>query len=177
MRLLIAAIALLISWPALADPCPDFLNHDLRKLHSRDSVNLCELAQGKPVLAVNTASHCGFTGQFEGLEALHQRFKDRGLVVVGFASNDFRQEARDEAEAAAVCFINFGVTFTMIAPSAVTGRDANPVFQEINRQSQAPRWNFSKYLLNADGQVVESFPSQVRPDDPRVIAAIERVLP
>ena len=177
MRPLIAAIALLISWPALADQCPDFLNHDLRKLHSRDSVNLCELTQGKPVLAVNTASHCGFTGQFEGLEALHQRFKDRGLVVVGFASNDFRQEARDEAEAAAVCFINFGVTFTMIAPSAVTGRDANPVFQEINRQSQAPRWNFSKYLLNAEGQVVESFPSQVRPDDPRVIAAIERVLP
>ncbi|MCH8499404.1 MAG: glutathione peroxidase [Marinobacter sp.] len=177
MRLIIAAIALFMSWPALAGECPDFLSHDLRKLHSRDSVNLCELSRGKPVLAVNTASHCGFTRQFEGLEAVHQRFKDRGLVVVGFASNDFRQEARDEAEAAAVCFINFGVTFTMIAPSAVTGRDANPVFQEINRQSQAPRWNFSKYLINAEGEVVESFPSQVRPDDPRVIAAIERVLP
>ena len=85
--------------PAVARDCPDFLDHEQRKLHSRDSVNLCEVAAGKPMLVVNTASRCGYTGQFEGLEALHQRYKDRGLTVVGFASDDFRQEADSEEEA------------------------------------------------------------------------------
>ncbi len=156
--------------------CPAFLDHEQRKLHSRDSVNLCELAGGKPMLVVNTASRCGYTGQFEGLEALHQQYEAKGLVVVGFASDDFRQEADSEEEAANVCFINFGVTFTMIAPGPVTGTDANPVFRELNRQSQPPRWNFTKYVVNRDGEVVQRFPSQVRPEDPQLIEAVESVL-
>lgn len=173
---LLLLMALFVSMPVLAQECPVFLDHEQRKLHSRDSVNLCDLAAGKPLLVVNTASRCGYTGQFEGLEALHQRYADKGLVVVGFASDDFRQEADSEEEAANVCFVNFGVTFTMIAPGPVTGADANPVFRELNRQSQPPRWNFTKYVVNRDGDVVASFPSRVRPDDPQLIEAVESVL-
>jgi len=176
------SVALVLLWgatPAVADEtagCPAFLNHDLPKLHSSESVNLCELAAGKPMLVVNTASFCGFTNQFKGLEQLHQRYGKEGLVVVGFASNDFRQEADTEEEAATICFVNFGVTFTMIAPGSVTGADATPVFAHINQQSQPPRWNFTKYLLNDRGQVVESFLSSVRPSDKQVTQAVESVL-
>ncbi|MCL7942410.1 glutathione peroxidase [Marinobacter sp. ATCH36] len=161
---------------AVAAECPAFLNHDLRKLHSSDSVNLCDVASGKPMLVVNTASRCGYTGQFEGLEALHREYSDKGLVVVGFASDDFRQEAATEEEAANVCFKNFGVTFTMIAPTAVTGNDANPVFKAINSQSSQPNWNFHKYVLNARGEVVEAFPSRVKPDASELRSAVERVV-
>lgn len=161
---------------ALADSCPAFLDNEQRKLHSTETVNLCDLAAGKPMLVVNTASRCGYTGQFEGLEALHKQYLEDGLVVVGFASDDFRQEADSEAEAATVCFKNFGVTFTMIAPGPVTGSDANPVFRAINEQSQPPRWNFTKYLIDRSGTVVQSFPSRVRPGDPELIDAVESVL-
>lgn len=172
-----ALVAGLLGAPvAVADNCPAFLDHELRKLHSTDTVNLCDLAAGKPMLVVNTASRCGYTGQFEGLEALHKQYSKEGLVVVGFASDDFRQEADSEAEAATVCFKNFGVTFTMIAPGAVTGADANPVFRAINEQSQPPRWNFTKYVIDRSGTVVDSFPSRVRPEDPELINAVESVL-
>jgi len=172
-----ALVAGLMGAPAaLAESCPAFLDHEQRKLHSTDTVNLCELAAGKPMLVVNTASRCGYTGQFEGLEALHKQYSKDGLVVVGFASDDFRQEADSEAEAATVCFKNFGVTFTMIAPGAVTGSEANPVFRAINEQSQPPRWNFTKYVIDRSGTVVESFPSRVRPQDQELIDAVESVL-
>lgn len=154
--------------------CPDFLNHDMRKLHSREQVNLCQVQNDRPMLIINTASHCGYTGQFKGLEALHQRYGD-DLAVVGFASNDFRQEARDEAAAAEVCYVNYGVTFTMIAPSSVRGDDANPVFRELARQTQAPDWNFNKYLVDRDGKVTH-FGSNTAPDDKVLTAAIESAL-
>ena len=176
MRALIAMIFMLTSASVMAAECPAFLNHDLRKLHSSDSVNLCDLAAGKPMLVVNTASRCGYTGQFEGLEALHKEYSDKGLVVVGFASDDFRQEAATEEEAANVCFVNFGVSFTMIAPTAVTGSDANPVFRSINSQSTQPRWNFHKYVLNARGEVVDAFPSRVKPEAPELRSAIDQVV-
>lgn len=176
-RCLVALSAgLLFSAQVFGSECPSFLDQEYRKLHSSESVNLCDQAAGKPLLVVNTASHCGFTGQFAGLETLHQTYRDQGLVVVGFASNDFRQEAASEEKAAEVCFVNFGVTFTMIAPGPVTGDSANPVFQAINQQSQSPRWNFTKYLLNAQGQVVNSFGSRVAPDDPELRKAIESLL-
>lgn len=181
VAMLVAGLLASVGSGAVADDsarasCPAFLDHDLRKLHSADSVNLCELAAGKPILVVNTASHCGFTGQFEGLQALHETYRDRGLVIVGFASNDFRQEAATEKEAASVCFKNFGVEFTMIAPGPVTGAEATPVFAHINDQSTPPRWNFSKYLLDRDGQVLKAFPSSVGPSDPNLVQAIESVL-
>lgn len=119
------------------------------------------------------ASFCGFTNQFAGLEKLHQRYAKEGLVVVGFASNDFHQEAETEAEAATICFKNFGVTFIMIAPGPVTGEGATPVFAHINRQSSPPRWNFTKYLLNDQGKVVNSCSSGVRPGDRQITQAVE----
>lgn len=173
--LLISSLMFSVSAQA-AESCPEFLDYELPKLHSNETVNLCKVANGKPLLIVNTASHCGYTRQFEGLEALHQKHQESGLMVVGFASNDFNQEAKDEAEAERVCRENFGVTFTMIAPSFVTGQKANPVFQEINQQSEEPAWNFSKYLINADGKVVAAFPSKVKPSDKQVTEAIESLL-
>lgn len=159
-----------------AQPCPAFLDHDFRKLHSSQSVNLCKAYAGKPMLIVNTASHCGFTPQFKGLEAIHSKYKDRGLVVVGFSSDDFNQEAKDEAEAADTCFLNYGVTFTMLAPQHVKGPDANPVFQELARQTQAPAWNFNKYLVLPDGKVSQYFDSKVTPDSQQFGEAVEKIL-
>lgn len=166
-------MGLLVSGSVSANQCPEFLNYDLPKLHSNDTINLCDVAAGKPMLIVNTASHCGFTRQFGGLETLHKTYQDRGLVVVGFASNDFNQEAKTEEDAAKVCFENFGVSFTMIAPSYVTGKRANPVFQEINSQQQQPGWNFTKYLVDSKGKVVKRYSSLTSPDDDELIADIE----
>ena len=156
--------------------CPEYLDHSMRKLHSSEQVNLCEVAAGKPLLIVNTASHCGYTPQFKGLEALYQKYRESGLVVVGFASNDFRQEAKDEASAADVCYVNYGVTFTMVAPSHVKGEDANPVFRELAKQSRTPGWNFNKYVVDGDGKVVQHFDSNTRPDSPVLQSAIESAL-
>lgn len=105
-----AAFAVLCA-PAFADQGDRLFDHALRRLHSDEVVRLAERFGGQPVLVVNTASHCGFTGQFEALEAVHRKYKARGLKVAGFPSNDFRQEAKDEAKTAEVCFENFGVTF------------------------------------------------------------------
>lgn len=168
--------ALCAASPAFAG-CPAFLDHELRKLHSSDVVNLCEVSAGKPLLIVNTASHCGYTPQFKGLEALFQKYRGEGLTVVGFASDDFRQEAKDEEKAAEVCYVNYGVTFTMLAPTHVRGDEANPVFVELARQSEAPGWNFNKYLVDAEGVVVAHFGSSVAPDSPELQQAIEGVLP
>ena len=170
------AVLILAAPAALGADCPAFLNHDFKKLRSSQSINLCTEYAGKPLLIVNTASHCGYTPQFKGLEALHQKYKARGLVVVGFPSDDFKQEAKDEAETADVCYVNYGVTFTMLSPSAVTGSAANPVFQALARRSDPPSWNFNKYLVGADGKVVEHFDSGVRPDSVELQQAIEQLL-
>ena len=151
-------------------------DHALRRLHADEVVRLADRFAGQPVLVVNTASHCGFTRQFRELEAIHQKYKDRGLKVAGFPSDDFRQEADDEAKTAEVCFENFGVTFDMFAPIPVTGDKAHPLFREIARQSAAPEWNFHKYLIDRNGRVVATFPSRVNPDAPEVQSAIEKIL-
>lgn len=159
-----------------AAACPDWLNTERRQLHSDNQVDLCSLTENKPVLIINTASRCGFTPQFKGLEQLHQQYADQGLVVLGFPSNDFRQEARDEQKTAQVCYINYGVTFTMLAPVQVTGEQADPIFAQLARVSQAPRWNFNKYLVSADGQRIQHFSSSTKPNDPQLIGAIEQAL-
>lgn len=156
--------------------CPEYMQGEYRKLHSKDSVNICELMENKTVLVVNTASHCGFTSQFKELEALHKKYKDKGLVVVGFASDDFKQEDADEEKAAEICYLNYGVSFTMLAPTHVTGEEANPLFKALAEQAQQPKWNFNKYLLGKDGQLVEYFGSLTKPDSPKLAAAIEAQL-
>lgn len=156
--------------------CEGPLNGEQRMLRSTDTANLCELTQNKVTLVVNTASQCGFTGQFEGLEALYQEYKDQGLTVIGFPSDSFRQEHADEDDIAEVCFANFGVTFPMMSVSPVTGRNANPVFARLTAEKGPPGWNFHKYLVGRDGQVIEAFSSRVRPTDDRIKAAVEAAL-
>jgi glutathione peroxidase len=173
--LTVTALLLASSVTRAAD-CPAFLDHEFSKLHSSQSVNLCETVAGHPLLIVNTASHCGFTPQFRGLEALHRKYQARGLVVVGFPSDDFNQEAKDEAKTADICYVNYGVTFTMLAPSAVTGKEANSVFRELNRRAGEPSWNFNKYLVSADGKSVQRFESDVTPDSPQLTRAVEQML-
>lgn len=170
--------ALLLGQPLLAaEPNTAALfNHQLPRLHSSETLDMQPFA-GHPMLIINTASFCGFTGQFAGLEALHQQYKAQGLKVVGFPSNDFRQEASDEAKTAEVCFINYGVSFDMAQPVKVTGKEAHPIFQEIARQSdKPPRWNFYKYVLDKEGRVTAVFSTLTKPDDPELQAAIKAVL-
>lgn len=156
--------------------CPDYMQHNMRQLHSQNEVNLCQLLEQKTVLVVNTASHCGFTPQFKGLEQLHQTYADKGLVVVGFASDDFFQEDKDESKAADICYQNYGVTFTMLAPTSVRGKDANPVFKMLNETVGSPRWNFTKYLIDKEGEVVSRFGTRIEPNDPKLLKAIESLL-
>lgn len=178
VRPLIALLALALPMtPVLANDCPAVLQHELPKLRSKETVDLCGQFQGKALVVVNTASHCGFTGQFKGLEALYQRYKDEGLEVLGVPSDDFFQEANDEAETAEVCYVNYGVTFTMTQTQPVRGQDATPLFRELAEQAgAAPRWNFYKYVVDREGRVVAHFSSKVKPDDPRLIAAVEKAL-
>ena len=147
-----------------ATQCPAFLNQDFKRLHSSETVNLCELYSGKPMLLVNTASHCGFTKQFKPLEALYQKYKDQGFQIVGFASDDFNQEAKSEEEAAGICYKNYGVTFTMLAPTKVKGDEANSVFSYLaDKSGEQPSWNFNKYFVSADGSKVLHFGSREKP--------------
>ena len=165
----------LVSAGALA-ACPPLLDHSFRKLHSSEEISLCAAAEARALLVVNTASHCGFTPQFKSLEALHQARSADGLVIVGFPSDDFNQEAASEAETAKVCYVNNGVSFTMTAPIGVRGEGAHPLFAELAERTEAPGWNFNKYLVDpATGEVLH-FQSRVAPDDPALLGEIDRLL-
>ena len=132
---------------------------------------------GKVVLVVNTASFCGFTGQYKGLEDLYARYKDRGLVVLGFPSNDFSQETGSNQQIAEFCENTFGVKFPMFAKSSVKGAEASPLFRQLTQLSgTAPRWNFHKYLLGRDGQLVDQYSSLTAPDSKALVRAIEQQL-
>ncbi|MFK3870953.1 MULTISPECIES: glutathione peroxidase [Pseudoalteromonas] len=155
--------------------CDDFTNVTMRKLRSKESINLCQF-KNKPLLIVNTASNCGFTPQFEGLEALYQKYQDQGLVILGFPSDDFFQEEDDEKATAKVCFVNYGVTFPMFATSEVRGSDANAIFKHLNAQTSSPNWNFYKYLVSADRKQVERFNSKTKPDSDKLVKAIEQAI-
>ncbi len=156
--------------------CADWQAHEVGKLHSSQMLNLCELMGKRPVLIVNTASHCGFTGQFKGLEALYQRYEKQGLVVVGVPSDSFNQEADNAAETAEVCYKNYGVSFPMTQVLPVRGEEAHAMFKHLSTQQQAPQWNFNKYLVDQKGHVVAHFPSHVTPQDARLRNAIEKLL-
>jgi glutathione peroxidase len=159
-----------------AAECPELLQGSLPKLRAKESIDLCQRFAGKPLVVVNTASFCGFAPQFKGLEALYQRYKDQGLEVVGVPSNDFKQESKDGAETAKVCYVNYGVTFTMTEPQKVRGADATHLFKVLVEQSSSPKWNFYKYVVDRQGKVIANFSSLTKPDNPEFIEAVEQAL-
>ena len=136
--------------------------------------------RGKVLLVVNTASQCGFTPQYEGLEKLYQTYKDQGLVILGVPSNDFGgQEPGSSDEIAHFCKLNYGVSFPIAAKEIVSGDEAHPFYKWAREQKGfmgSPKWNFHKYLINRQGDLVDYFHSTTRPDDTKVIAEIERLL-
>ncbi|WP_372748525.1 glutathione peroxidase [Litorivivens sp.] len=169
-------LSLLVGSLARAD-CTGLLDYQHPLLRSDQRVSFCERFTGKVLLVVNTASRCGFTPQFEGLEALYQTYREQGLEIVGFPSNDFRQEYAAAEQTAKVCYVNYGVTFTMLESSSVTGTEANGFFRSlIGGGAAEPRWNFYKYLIDRNGQFVKSFPSQVRPTSPELVEALKPLL-
>ncbi len=157
--------------------CPAILKQNFKRLQDDAPQDLCQYA-GKVVLVVNTASYCGFTKQYEGLEKLYAKYGGRGLVVLGFPSNDFgKQEPGNAKEIADFCFNTYGVKFPMFAKSSVTGPEANPLHASLTKATgQAPKWNFTKYLIGRDGKVLEYFPSKVTPEDPALVGKIEQAL-
>ncbi len=154
------------------------LDQDYRALAGKMPVNLKQNYGGDVILVVNTASKCGFTPQYEGLEALQQKYAARGFTVLGFPSNDFKgQEPGEEAQIKEFCTLTYGVKFPMFEKVHVIGADATPLYRQLAQATGvAPGWNFHKYLIARDGTVVANFPSKVKPDDAELVAAIEREL-
>jgi len=176
-RFLAACLLLVAPFAAQAQtPCPAVLQHSFPRLQDEAPQSLCQYA-GRVVLVVNTASYCGFTPQYKGLEALHARYKDRGLVVLGFPSNDFKQEKASNKEIAEFCESTFGVKFPMFGASSVRGEAANPLFKQLAVQSgTTPKWNFYKFLITRSGAVVASWASTTGPDDRALVQEIEKQL-
>ncbi|WDJ96610.1 glutathione peroxidase [Xanthomonas campestris pv. incanae] len=176
-RLLVLVFAGLFSTAAVAAGT-SVLDLDYRPLAGKAPINLNRSYGGKVVMVVNTASKCGFTPQYEGLEALNQRFGSRGFTVLGFPSNDFQgQEPGSEKQIQEFCTLTYGVKFPMFEKVHVLGAQATPLYQRLTRETGvAPGWNFHKYLIGRNGHVVAQFPSKVKPDDAQVLAAIEREL-
>ena len=156
--------------------CVPLLDHTVPRLQDDAPQSLCQYS-GKVLLIVNTASFCGYTPQYEGLEALQKRYGARGLVVMGFPSNDFNQEPKGNKEIADFCFDTYGVKFPMFAKTTVVGDKAHPIYKQLTAATgQPPRWNFHKYLVDRKGQVVASLPSKVEPNDKELIQRIEKLL-
>jgi len=153
--------------------CPSLLDRKMDTILEK-SQSLCEYA-GKVVLVVNTASECGYTPQYEGLEALYRKYRDRGLVVLGFPSNDFGgQEPGSNKDIAAFCVNQYAIDFPMFAKTELK---KNALFADLAKATGAsPRWNFHKYLIDRDGKQVLSFDTRVSPDDPKLVGAIEKLL-
>jgi len=176
---LLAALTLYfaITLPAAAQSCPPLLQHSFPVLQDGKPQSLCQW-QGKVLLVVNTASFCGYTSQYDGLEKLYARLKDRGLVVVGFPSNDFGgQEPGGNQEIAEFCRLTYGVQFPMFAKATVVGDKVSPFYAQLAKESgTAPQWNFHKYLIDRSGRQVVSFDTRVRPDDKALLAKIETFL-
>ncbi len=162
--------------PATTAACPALLNQQYLRLQDEKPQSLCQYA-GKVVLVVNTASYCGYTPQYKGLEDLHGKYRERGLVVLGFPSNDFEQEKASNKEIAEFCENTFGVKFPMFARSTVRGPKANALFKQLAASTgREPDWNFNKYLVGRDGKAVAHFPSRVTPSDPEFVRRIEGLL-
>lgn len=183
----LGAAAVLLAAPARAQTpaqpaaatasCPALLQHSFPRLQDEKPQNLCQYS-GKVLLVVNTASKCGFTPQYEGLEALHARYGPQGLVVLGFPSGDFGgQELNDSKAIADFCFNTYGVKFPMFGKSSVKGSAANPLYVQLAKATgKTPGWNFHKYLIGRDGKPLGSYDSNVAPGSATLVAQIERAL-
>ena len=163
---------------ASADECPAALDFQKRLLAGEEVIHLCELMQDKVVLVVNTASKCAYTPQYEGLEQLYENYRERGLVVAGFPSNDFaNQDPGSEKEIRDFCRLTYSVKFPLFEKVRVKGQGRDEFYEHLVAVTgEEPRWNFHKYLIDREGRVVASFPSQVTPGDGQLIDAIEELL-
>lgn len=177
MKWLLTAIGLVVAQPAVACDAP-LLDENFRQLASTDSVNLCQAYEGQVILVVNTASKCGNTPQYDGLEKLYTQYGEQGLVVLGFPSNDFLgQEPGTEDEIEEFCRLTYGVEFPMFEKTSVREGEAHPFFVSLAEASGTyPTWNFHKYLIGRDGQLVAEFSPRTQPYDERVVSAIEGAL-
>jgi glutathione peroxidase len=180
-RTILHAFVLLIALsgaPAVfAAGCPPLLQHTFNQLQTGRSQSLCQY-EGKVLLIVNTASKCGYTPQYEGLEALYRKYKDRGLVVIGFPSNDFGgQEPGSNKEIAEFCRTTYGVQFPLYEKTTVTALDRNPLYLQLVKATGAkPKWNFHKYLVDRSGNAVASYVSDVEPEAKELVSRIESLL-
>lgn len=174
-QLMIAAVLALTALPAFA---AGLIDHRYRPLAGREAVDLRKVYGGQVLLIVNTASKCGFTPQYEALEALHSRYRRSGFAVLGFPSGDFKaQEFEDEKQIREFCTLTYGVKFPMFEKVHVVGAQATPLYRELAQAAgEAPKWNFHKYLVGRDGRLVASWGSRTKPDDREVVEAIERAL-
>ena len=163
--------------PAAPDAaCPALLQHTFNRLQTGQPQSLCQF-QGKVLLVVNTASYCGYTHQYEGLEAMYRKYKDRGLVIVGFPSNDFSQEPGSNKEVAEFCRTTYGVDFPQFEKSSVAHLSANPLYTELAKQTgKKPSWNFYKFVVDRNGKPVATFASATAPDNPELTSLIEKLL-
>ena len=175
-RVCLAACACLFASSVYAMDCPTLLDHKFNRLQDDAPQNLCQYS-GKVTLVINTASYCGYTAQYEGLEKLYAKYKDKGFVVLGFPSNDFSQEPGNNKDIADFCYNTYGVKFPMFAKSSVKGKEMNPLFAALSKASgKSPGWNFHKYLLDKEGKLLANYGSSVSPDDKNLVATIEKAL-
>jgi len=173
--ILLFIAAMLTSSSAFAAACPALLDHRFKTVQGKE-VDLCEYAD-RPILVVNTASRCGFTPQFTKLQEMYQQYQSKGLVVLGFPSNDFRQELATNKEVGEFCLVNYGVTFPMMELSAVKGGNANLLFKDLAKATGTePGWNFHKYLIAPGGKDVYSFATRTEPDAAEVMAKLRLMM-
>ena len=157
--------------------CPSSLDFDIKLLGEDKTVNLCEEYLGKVILVVNTASKCGFTPQYEGLEKLYKEKKDSGFVVLGFPSHDFYQEPSTEKEIKDFCNLTYDVQFPMFTKTTVRGKNAHPFFKLLTKETNSsPKWNFHKILINKEGKIQDTFNSFIAPLSDKITKKIELIL-
>lgn len=182
MKSLLPLMLSVVLGPALSSPAlagdSNLLDVTYRPLAGEGQINLQKTYAGQVLLIVNTASKCGNTHQYGGLESMHAKYKDRGFAVLGFPSNDFfGQEPGDEKKIKEFCTLTYGVKFPMFEKVHVKGNDATPLYVGLKAATgDAPDWNFHKYLIDRNGNVVKSYPAKTLPENPKLVADIQRLL-
>lgn len=176
-RLIVGLMTLLLS-PGAWAACAPNLDFRVTPLGGGEPVHLCQAYADRVMLIVNTASKCAFTDQYAGLEGLHDRYRDAGLAVLGFPSNDFgNQEPGDAEEIKEFCRLTYSVEFPMFAKTHVRQGQADPLYRRLASEAgEYPEWNFHKYLIGRNGELIASFPSHIPPDDERLMAAVQKAL-